>query len=345
MDLLTLTLNEERRVTLTAVLQGTGGEYHKLTKRRPAVLVLPGGGYDYCSERESEPVALAFAKAGYQAFVLRYSTGAFKDWPNPMEDYEQAMELIRGKADEWNLWPDKLAVIGFSAGGHLAACGATIGRNRPDAAVLIYPVTTQESADMCGAGMPAPVEHVSASTPPCFLAATRTDMTVPVLDSLRFEQELVRYGIEFESHIYGYGNHGFATGDPYMNDTPVCARTADWIPDCIGWLEDLFGVPTFTGFEDPVCPRTVNADRADVLSLDCTVAHLLRQEGEAAELLTPVRSALDRAVAEYSDHGRNVEPLFRLRTLREMLRRIGFPAEDLGDLDDALKKIPNPEKA
>lgn len=344
MELLTLTLNEERQVTLTAILQGVGGEYHRLTKRRPAVLVIPGGAYDYCSERESEPVALAFAKAGYQAFVLRYSTGAFKGWPNPMEDYEQAMALIRSKADEWNLWPDKLAVIGFSAGGHLAACGATLAEHRPDAAVLIYPVTTRETADMCGPGMPAPAEHVSAKTPPCFLAATRTDMTVPVLDTLRFEEELVKFGIEFESHIYGYGNHGFATGDQYMNDTPVCARTANWIPDCIGWLEDLFGVPTFTGFEEPVCPPKVNGNRDGYLSLDCTGDYLLRQEA-AAGILQDVKTSLDQAVAEYAEKGQDIRPLFRLRTLRETLRRTGVSEEELQRLDDLLKKIPNPGKA
>lgn len=70
-----------------------------------------------CSEREADPVALAYLEAGFQAFVLRYSVGEGVVWPMPLEDYEQAMELLRAKAEEWSLYPDKIAVAGFSAGG------------------------------------------------------------------------------------------------------------------------------------------------------------------------------------------------------------------------------------
>jgi len=113
-------LNAERNVSLTAYLHAVGGEFGNIPKR-PAILVLPGGGYAMCSDREADPVALAYLQAGYQAFVLRYSVGKDAAWPNPLDDYEQAMKLIRSKAEEWNLYPDKVAVIGFSAGGHLAA--------------------------------------------------------------------------------------------------------------------------------------------------------------------------------------------------------------------------------
>ncbi len=109
--------------------------------KRPAVLVLPGGGYQYCSEREADPVALSYLKAGFQAFILRYSVGEDAVWPNPLDDYEQAMGLIRERAEEWNLYQDKIAVVGFSAGGHLAAAAAVMGVNRPNAAVLGYAVT------------------------------------------------------------------------------------------------------------------------------------------------------------------------------------------------------------
>ena len=92
-----------------------------------------------CSDREADPVALAFMKAGYQAFVLRYSTGKHRAWPNPLEDYEQAMDLIKEKAEVWHLDADRIAAIGFSAGGHLCACAATIAKNKPAAAILVYP--------------------------------------------------------------------------------------------------------------------------------------------------------------------------------------------------------------
>ena len=92
-----IVLNEARNVSLTAYLQPVGGEFNGIGER-PAVLVIPGGGYRYCSDREADPVALAYLKAGYHAFVLRYSLGEHAAWPHPLEDYEQAMSLIREKA-------------------------------------------------------------------------------------------------------------------------------------------------------------------------------------------------------------------------------------------------------
>lgn len=79
-----------------------------------------------CSDREADPIAFPYLKAGYQAFILRYSVGKDSVWPNPMNDYEEAMELIREKSEEWHVLTDKIAVIGFSAGGILAGCAATM---------------------------------------------------------------------------------------------------------------------------------------------------------------------------------------------------------------------------
>ena len=130
-----ITLHEDRNVTLTAYVQAVGGEFGGIPKR-PAVLILPGGGYQMCSDREADPIAFPYLKAGYQAFILRYSVGKDSVWPNPMNDYEEAMELIREKSEEWHVLTDKIAVIGFSAGGHLAGCAATMSKNRPNAAIL-----------------------------------------------------------------------------------------------------------------------------------------------------------------------------------------------------------------
>lgn len=111
-------LNETRNVRLHAMVQSVNGEFAKISDR-PAVLILPGGGYSMCSDREAEVIAYPYLQAGYHAFVLRYSIREHKTWPNPLNDYDQAMELIRSKADEWHILRDKIAVIGFSAGGHL----------------------------------------------------------------------------------------------------------------------------------------------------------------------------------------------------------------------------------
>ena len=148
-----ITLSEERNVTLTAMIQDVGGEFRGITAR-PAVLVIPGGGYLFCSDREADPVALAYMKAGYHAFILRYSVGEYSEWPQPLEDYEQAMECILKNADKWHVIKDKIAAIGFSAGGHLAGAAATMSRHRPAAAILGYPVLREETALELGTTMP-----------------------------------------------------------------------------------------------------------------------------------------------------------------------------------------------
>lgn len=135
----TIILNEQRNVSLTCYLLSVGGEFTNITKR-PAVLILPGGGYQMCSEREADPIAMEYLKAGYHVFILRYSVQKYAAWSNPLEDYEQAMSFVREHGNEWNIFTDKIAVIGFLAGGHLAACAATMSKNRPDATILGYPV-------------------------------------------------------------------------------------------------------------------------------------------------------------------------------------------------------------
>ena len=122
-----ITLSEERNVTLTAYTQNVKGEFRNISKR-PAILILPGGGYQYCSDREADPVAMPYLKAGYQVFILRYSVKEHAVWPNPLNDYEQAMELIRSNHEKWGLYQDKVAVLGFSAGGHLASSAATMAK-------------------------------------------------------------------------------------------------------------------------------------------------------------------------------------------------------------------------
>ena len=94
-----IVLSEERNVSLTAYIQPAGGEFGGLSER-PAVLIIPGGGYHFCSDREADPVAFPYLKAGYQAFILRYSLNEQAAWPRPLEDYEEAMEMIRNRAEE-----------------------------------------------------------------------------------------------------------------------------------------------------------------------------------------------------------------------------------------------------
>ena len=219
-----IVLNPERNVSLTAFLQPVGGEFSGLSAR-PAVLILPGGGYHFCSDREADPVAFPYLKAGYHVFILRYSLNEQAQWPNPLDDYEQAMSLIRRNAETWHVAKDRIAVIGFSAGGHLAACAATMSVNRPNAAILGYPVIDGACARDYLPSAPDVIEHVDGNTCPCFVFATRTDNLVPAENALHLINALWAHEIAFESHIYSNGPHGLSTGDASINGQalqPLC---------------------------------------------------------------------------------------------------------------------------
>ena len=97
-----IVLSEKRKVTLTAYLQETGGEFRGLTQR-PCILILPGGAYEFCSDREADPVAMPYLKAGYQVCILRYSVKQYASWPQPLLDYEEAITYIRNCAKEWQI--------------------------------------------------------------------------------------------------------------------------------------------------------------------------------------------------------------------------------------------------
>ena len=335
-------LNQDRNVKLTAWIQGVEGEFLKITKR-PAIVILPGGGYKMCSDREAEVVALAYAKAGYQTFILRYSVGPHSTWPNPLDDYEQAMELILNKQDEWNILIDKVAVIGFSAGGHLAACAATTSKYKPSAAILGYAVLGQETADMCQPGMPYPVLTVNKNTCPCFLFATRDDNIVNVQDTIDFQKALIENAIRFESHIYSFGPHGFSTGEPSLNSSKVCSRIPHWVQDSIEWLAEILGELTRNGLTEPICSEKVNGNHEKVLSVHCTIAHLKKQQGSALELLANLLQKADVVLGAITEKekGSNPTPILKLMTIGEFMEMIGIPDEDITELDEALRQFPN----
>ncbi len=209
---------------------------------RPAVLIFPGGGYSYCSPREGEPVALAYLAEGYQAFVLHYTTGETANMDVVLREAEAALEAIAAHAENWQVDASRIAVVGFSAGGHLAAMLSVSGRVRPAAQILGYPHTLR------GGGLlfdvPGADELVDAHTPPAFVFATSEDIRVPVAHSLQYAAALDRQHVPFELHIYQKGRHGLAlanmvTGaaDPSFLNPAVAA----WFPRSIAWLEDLWG--------------------------------------------------------------------------------------------------------
>ena len=330
----TFLLNEERNVTLTAYLQEVDGEFG--FSKRPAMLVIPGGGYAMCSDREADPVAMAYLKAGYQTFVLRYTVTSKGGWPNPLNDYEQAMALIEENAEAWHIDPAKIAVAGFSAGGHLAACAATVAQHKPAAAVLVYPAILKDIVDMCQPGMPYPHEHVTPQTCPCFVVAARDDRTVNIKNSLMMELALAEKGVAFESHIYSYGGHGFSTAEDWINTNSVCPRLPDWVSNSIQWLGEVMGKLTRSGFTEPTAAISMNGDFAPVLSVDCTIGHLRKQTEEVKAVLAPMFAGIE-AVAKA--RGFSVEGLTAAigsNTAREIMEMVQIPADTIQEIDKVL---------
>ncbi len=230
-------------------------------RTRPAVLICPGGGYHFLSPREAEAIALQFAATGFHAFVLYYTVKP-EDYRQPMLELSRAVCAIRSRADEWNLDSEKIAVCGFSAGGHLAASLAVhwpklpdAPQNKPNALILSYPVITSGEHKHAGSILnllgPNPKseqlhemsleKQVNTSTPPTFLWHTVADPIVPVENSLMFATALREQGIPFELHIYPNGPHGLSLATYETDDGRGTDRhVATWMGLCIGWLKDLF---------------------------------------------------------------------------------------------------------
>ena len=227
---------------------------------RPFVIVVPGGGYSYTSDREAEPVALRFLAEGFHAAVLRYSCAPSR-WPAAALELAWSIRQARINAREWGVDPDRVYVIGFSAGGHLACTVSTLWDRaplaggpvscRPDAQVLCYPVITMGqythagSRDELTGGDPELAEalsletRVTAGTPPAFLWHTAEDASVPVENSMMYAAALRRAGVPFELHIFERGDHGLATADEETARGPeqVVPDVQAWLPMAVCFLK------------------------------------------------------------------------------------------------------------
>jgi acetyl esterase/lipase len=214
--------------------------------RTPVVLVLPGGGYTGHGQHEAEPVARWVNELGMHACVLRYSTDP-QGSGAPLADARAAMRAIRGGAAGPDADASRVAVLGFSAGGHLAgrlASGPEAeGGERPDLAVLGYPVVSFTHLPHLGslrallgedaalqARRDASLEYaVRADAPPVFCWHTADDQAVDVEHSLRYTAALRRAGVPVELHVLPHGEHGLGLAD----GRPSVARWKRW---CAEWF-------------------------------------------------------------------------------------------------------------
>ena len=258
-----ITLNYEKTgAVLTGYVHSLSCEMPAMAVR-PVVLVFPGGGYEFVSDRENEPVAMQFFAQGYQVFVLKYSVMEKAKDMNPLEEAAWAMLTIREHAKEWQLDPQKIAVCGFSAGGHLAGSIGILYKKKellerlqvsaeqikPNAMILSYPVICAgeyahqgsfemligKAYDDAAAKEYSLEQYVDGDTPPAFIWHAVDDCCVPVENSLMLMAELQKNKVPYEGHLFETGNHGISMCNKEVgSNLPHCAH---WFKLCIEWLE------------------------------------------------------------------------------------------------------------
>ena len=270
-----LILSDDGRYYADYYIQTESPEIH-LSHKRPMVIVIPGGGYMATSDRESEPIALEYLAAGFNAAVVRYPVGNDAAWPNPQVAVSKAIKYARQNAARFLTDPDKIALCGFSAGGHLiasmgvhwndadvqAGSGCPDGENRPNALILAYPVISGMLDTHMGTidtllreylnkpEYDKMKEYVSCErqvkagiTPPSFIFSTCEDEAVPVINSVAFTEALVKEKIKFETHIFQRGSHGVALADhrTYYWAPNLAPEAAEWVKLSVQWLWNFFG--------------------------------------------------------------------------------------------------------
>ena len=204
---------------------------------RPAVVVCPGGGYAYTSDREAEPIALALCARGFHACVLRYPCAPAR-FPAALRALAEAVAWVRAGAAENHVDPRQISVCGFSAGGHLAG-SLGVFWNAPFLAAETGLAPQGADADAARRAEVSLEQHVTQDTPPAFLWHTYTDPGVPVENTMLFAMALRRAGVPFESHIYSVGGHGLSLANELTENTAgagVQAECTGWVDLAAGWL-------------------------------------------------------------------------------------------------------------
>ena len=234
--------------------------------KRPAVVVVPGGGYGMVSKRESEPIAHAFLARGFQVFILNYlvaSDGV--RYPEQLFELAAAVDYVKKNALEFSVNANEIFAVGFSAGGHLVGNLSVEHQNVSNksgveldcsltAVGLSYPVITSDhghfgSYENLLSGYTDEAkeeliktlnldEAVSQHTPPAFIWATANDAVVPADNAIRFALALARQGVEYELHVFPEGEHGLSTGSTEINASKedVLRKVSVWVDDCAAFF-------------------------------------------------------------------------------------------------------------
>jgi acetyl esterase/lipase len=231
-----------------------------VTATGAAMVICPGGGYAHLAPHEGNDYALWLNQHGVTCFVLKYRLGSSGyRHPAMLQDAARAVRLVRSRAAEWNIDPNRVGIMGSSAGGHLAATLMThFDSGQPDAAdpvdrqssrpalgILCYPVITLgeyahqgSKVNLLGTNPPPELVRllsnelqVTTNTPPCFIWTTFEDKTVPMENTMLFAGALRKNHVPFDLHVYQKGGHGMG-----LKDKPPFTNPHPWAGDCLFWL-------------------------------------------------------------------------------------------------------------
>lgn len=240
------------------------------TFKRKALLVIPGGGYGVvCSDREGEPIAMAFMPYGYNAFVLHYSVKRKRPYPAQLREVAMSIKHIKDNAEDYGIIPDELFAVGFSAGGHLAASAGVFwkrpevtegldmpyGYNKPTGVMPIYPVVSPEghfgtfknllcsdTPDRESLDYVSVDKHVDSDSSPAFMMHTVDDRVVDVRNTLALARAYTDAGVSYELHVYPSAPHGVALGNAVTdignkgyNDPMI----AEWVKLAAYWADKI----------------------------------------------------------------------------------------------------------
>lgn len=236
----------------------------------PCTVICPGGSYWWCSEREAEPVALRMLGNGIAAAVVNYAC-QYQHYPLQLLEILAAITYIRRNSESLHIDPERIAVMGFSAGGHAActaglfwqeklaedALGIAHGEDKPNGMILCYPVITSgefthEGSMKCLLGDDPNAElvekmslenQVTENAPKAFIWHTSEDGLVPVENSLLIATALHKKGIDVEMHIYPRGGHGLSLCDETVTKRDglddAAKYCSDWVSHCIKWIKEI----------------------------------------------------------------------------------------------------------
>jgi len=244
-------------------------------RKRPFIVICPGGGYHFCSDREAEAVAVKFLSYGFNCGVLYYTCHPVGHFPCALGELAKTVAFVRQHAEQMNTDPQKIAIMGFSAGGHLAGCLGTFWHEkwlsqevgldgecfRPNAQVLCYPVITSGEKAHLGSFQNllgqrfdelkdslSLEKRVTKDTVPTFIWTTLEDKSVPIENTLLYASALKSAEVSFAMHVFSRGLHGLslATLEVASKKHPEANEEVSQWPDMVSkWLYSRFGTSFF----------------------------------------------------------------------------------------------------